>query len=258
MGAVVNDRQDAKRNFSREKTGFRAAKRVRGVNGNIPPLLPPINMRPRLPFPQGRLPPPCMGPIPPPGMRPPPPMRCRMPPPNRMSIGQRGPVPPGMRPPPPNMRPGPGMRPPPPHLLRPIGPPMMPPHGPRGPRFHPRLLPPSPMQNKMRRNHKGRIMKKRRPSLINVDLTKQWVTEQIKQEFSKKDNLLKLAKSTQKSSDWSQYRDQREKCSKIYNMAKLDYIGKHPEEVRIPQLMPPTQNVPVITAPIDYTADVLL
>lgn len=251
MGAVVDDRQDATKNFSREKlSGFRAPKRARG---NLPPsLLPPINMRPRLPFPQGRLPPPCMGPIPPPGMRPPPSMRCRMP------MGQRGPVPPGMRPPPPNMRLGPGMRPPPPHLLRPIGPPMMPPHGPRGPRFHARLPPPPPIQNKLRRIHKGRIMKKRRPSLKDVDLTKQWVTEQIKEEFCKKDNLLKLAKSTQKSSDWSQYRDQREKCSKIYNTTKLEYIGKHPEEVRIPQLMPPTQNVPVITAPIDYTADVLL
>ncbi|GJQ70080.1 hypothetical protein Trydic_g22556 [Trypoxylus dichotomus] len=150
--------------------------------------------------------------------------------------GPRGP-PFGMRPPPPppphGMRPPPRMRPPPPGIMRPMmpPPPMMGPGGP-GPRgFRPGPPPPPLMPpNKMRKVQKGRVVKKKRIILKDIDLTKPWVTEQIKLEFTKKEDLLKNAKSTQNPSDWSIYREQREKCNKMYTAARMEYIGQHPEE----------------------------
>lgn len=85
------------------------------------------------------------------------------------------------------------------------------------------------------------------------------MSEAIKTEFNKKEELLKKAKDTSKQEDWTSYREQREKCTKLYNVAKLEYIGQHPEEVRIPQLMPQQgQPCAVNTADVDYTADVVL
>lgn len=112
--------------------------------------------------------------------------------------------------------------------------------------------------NKFRRVQKGKIVKKRKIPVRDIDLTKPWVTDAIKAEFSKKDEMLKNAKVTSKPDDWETYKQQREKCTKIYNAARMEYIGQHPEEVRIPQLMPQTQGPPVNTAAIDYTADVVL
>lgn len=261
MGAAVNDGQNTNKKFVRQKKSGARTKFTNRYQNQSSALLGPSNMRPRAgPFQMGRMPPPSMGirqmPLgpPPPGLRPPPPpMRCgRMPPPpNRIPFGQRGP-PPLMRPPP-NV--GPCMRPP-PHMMHPMGPlPMMPPPGVRGTGFRP---PPLLQMNKQRRIQKGRVVKKRRLSLKDMDLSKPWVTEEIKEEFNKKDQLLQSAKATQSPTDWSQYRDQREKCSKLYTTTKQKFVGQHPEEVRIPQLMPPTKYVPVISAPIDYTADVIL
>lgn len=113
--------------------------------------------------------------------------------------------------------------------------------------------------NKFRRVQKGKIVGKRRPAVKSLDLRKPWVTEGIKAEFGKKDELLKSAKATSSPDDWAKYREQREKCTQVYGAAKLEYIGQHPEEVRIPQLMPEAQGPPPVnTAPIDYTADVVL
>lgn len=101
-------------------------------------------------------------------------------------------------------------------------------------------------------------MKKRKP-VKEIDLAKPWVTEAMKAEFVKKDELLKNAKATSNTEDWAKYREQRNKCTQVYGTAKLEYIGQHPEEVRIPQLMPAAQGPPPVNmAPIDYTADVVL
>ncbi|KAF2881669.1 hypothetical protein ILUMI_24526 [Ignelater luminosus] len=214
----------------------------RVFNGNQPPsLLSMPNMRPRMPPPPGRMMPPRMRPPmgpPGPGMRPPPPpFRGPLPhppPPNMMrGPGPRGPPPPGMRPPPPGMRPPPpGMRPPPPPHMRPPMPPPPPLMGPqRGPqrgfRGGPQpLLPP----DKLRRIQHGKVIKKRKGAFNDIDLSKAWVSDSIKAEFAKKDELLKTAKSTKQQSDWASYREQRDKCNKIYAAAKMEYIGQHPEE----------------------------
>lgn len=250
MGAVYEN----KGHVNKHRNGVLRKDTRRGPpnHGHPPSLLAHPVMRPRPPFPPGRMPPPGIRPMPPPGMRGPM-MRGRMPPPPRMG-GPRGP-PPGMRPMPPNMRPPPGMRPPPPHMIRPMPPMMRPPNGPM---FRP---PPPPLlpHNRMKRPImiKGKIMKKKRTT-IKIDLSKPWVSEALKAEFTKKDDLLKNAKHSQKPADWSLFRDQREKCNNMYSAAKTEYIDKNPEDVRIPQLMPMNHLKPVVTGPIDYTADVIL
>lgn len=98
-------------------------------------------------------------------------------------------------------------------------------------------------------------MKKRKPVPKILDLAKPWVTESIKSEFKKKDELLNKAKETTKQEDWTTYREQRDKCTKIYQSAEMEFAGQ--QEVRIPQLLPDVKFAR-ITAPIDYTADVKL
>lgn len=93
----------------------------------------------------------------------------------------------------------------------------------------------------------------------DVDLTKPWVTEALKAEFAKKTELLIKAKASQDQSDWAAFREQCNLCRTKYSTARTEHVGKHGEEVRIPQLMPAsTQKVPVVTAFVDYTADVIL
>lgn len=152
---------------------------------------------------------------------------------------------PGMHPPP--MRPMP-----PPHMMRPM---MRPPSGPLF-RFGP---PPMPHPNRMPRrpmNMKAKIMKNRK-FIVKLDLSKPWVTEQIKAEFAKKDKMLATAKSSQSQADWALFREQREVCTKVYNNARKEHQDNN-EEHKITQLMPLSKTVKVNTNPIDYTADVIV
>lgn len=227
----------------------------RAFNGNLPPFGNPGMIPPRGPPFRG-------------GMRPPlppirgarPPMRGRgalqgPPPPRMMGPGPRGPPLPGMRPPPPGMRPPPPrMRPPPPPMMMgrpPVPPPMR--GGFRGGMRGKMRFPSGPPN--MRGVHPKSKMIKKRPTLKNIDLTKPFVTDAIKSEFARKNELLGLAKTSQSQEDWAKYREQREKCNKVYQVAEMEHIGQ--EEVRIPQLLPEI-NFTRITAPIDYTADITL
>ncbi|KAK4879039.1 hypothetical protein RN001_007185 [Aquatica leii] len=227
MGAAFNA------NGTTQKTGknkfptgkFRKSIHNRVFNGNHPPSL--LAMRSRLPLPPGHLPPPRMGPMrpPAPGMRPPlpyrggPQLRPPLPPPHMIR---------GLRP---HAPPLPGMRPPlpPPLGMRPIFGMNIRPH------MHPPILPPmrdfgSPM-NIRKQGNKNRYIKRKRIRFARTkELNQPWVTEQVKAEFAKKDELLKIAKNTLQPTDWATYRGQRDKCNEIYAAAKLEYIGQHPEE----------------------------
>lgn len=259
MGAPVPARGNKRGGGGRGGLG-KGRGQGRAFNGNMPPFGNPNMMPPRGPPFRG-------------GMRPPgppmrgarPPMRGRgalhgLPPPRMMVPGPRGPPMPGMRPPPPGMRPPPpGMRPPPPPpvMMRGMGRPPVPPpmRGPfRGGMRGKIRFPPGP-PNMIRGVHPKSKMIKKRPTLKNVDLSKSFVTETIKAEFTKKDELLATAKKSQNQDDWAKYREQREKCTKAYQAAEMEHAGQ--EEVRIPQLLPET-NFTRVTAPIDYTADVML
>lgn len=160
------------------------------------------------------------------------------------------------RPPPPGMRPPLGMRPPPPMMM--MRPPIPPPMARGGFRGGMRgIIKPGRFQRGGMHGpiRGGKVMKKNRPSLKNIDLTKPWITEALKAEFAKKDELLGMAKNSQSQDDWAKYREQREKCSKIYQEAETENLGH--VEVRIPQLLPESK-FKRNTAPIDYTADVHL
>lgn len=279
MGAV--ERQTNGQMKNKKKGGvqknFVGKKNGQRNNHNQPPFVAgnnygPFNqsMRGRPPFPPGpgRMPPPGMGPPPPPpppGARmppvPPPLFRTRVPPPRGMGPGPRslmaGPPPP----PPPMGRPRPlGMGPmrPPPPLMRPPPPPMMGTFPPRGP---PPMFPPAKMRQLKNKINSKKGAKKRQFQQNQVDLKSPWVTDEIRAEFKKKEELLLKAKSANeatKTEQWNAFKEQRTKCDKMYKAAKMEYIGKHPEEVRIPQLMPKNHTTPVITDPLDFTADVVI
>lgn len=248
MGAPIQNK-GSKRGLNQRNGTGKGRGQGRQFNGSPAPFGNPGIMRPRVPFRGGMRPP-----VPPiRGGRPP--LRGRPmsgPPARMMGSGPRGLLPPVMRPLPPGMRPPPpGLRPPPPPMM--MGRPPLPPlHGPfrGGPRGKGRF------QNNFRGvNKKSKVIKKTRPTMKNIDLTKSWVTDTIKAEFAKKDELLAVAKTSQSKEDWAKYREQREKCNKVYQAAEMEFIGQ--QEVRIPQLLPET-NFTRITAPIDYTADVHL
>jgi hypothetical protein len=141
-------------------------------------------------------------------------------PPRMMGPCPRIPPPrPGMRPPPP------GMRPPPPHMMgMPPGPPPM-----RGMGFR-RGIPMNrhrkfPMGN-FKGVQKGRIMKRGRSMIKDLDLTKEWVTDAIRDEFKKNDELLAAAKNSDSKEAWATYRGHREKCSHMYHAAEMEFVGQ--------------------------------
>lgn len=141
------------------------------------------------------------------------------------------------------------MRPPPPPMM---GPPLpmrgrMGFRGRPGPSLRGRFPPGPSMQ-------RGRIMKRKRITK-EMDLNKHWVTEAIKIEFKKKEELFAAAKATNNRDSWTKFEQQREKCDQMYHTAELEFAGQ--PEVRITQLLPTTNFAPN-TAPIDYTADVIL
>ncbi|CAH1988379.1 unnamed protein product [Acanthoscelides obtectus] len=217
MGAPVEGR-GGKRGAGNQRGNTKGRGRGRAFNGQAP--LPNFGMmRGRGGFRGGmRQPmPPMRGGRPPMRGRPMPPMP---PPAMMMGPGPRGPP---MRPPPPGMRPPPpGMRPPLPMMMG--GPPLPPPM--RGPfrggmRGKGRFPPP----NFRGVNKKSKVIKKRLPAKT-VDLTKSFVTEAIKAEFVKKDELLTSAKASQDKDDWAKYRDQRDKCNKLYQAAETEAAGQ--------------------------------
>ncbi|XP_058447421.1 DNA-binding protein K10-like [Malaya genurostris] len=212
----------------------------------MPPMYPVGGGRRNGPYP----------PIPPPHFRVPP-MGMR---------GMRGG--PMMPPPPPNARfgispigPGPmGM------IPRPIPP--MPPM--RGPMMNPmgRGLPPA-LRNRpdglppMRRNTNGKLPPGGRPGkpgrVVNrpnaitngrvvkplskkprgkvpakareeYPLDKPWVTQEIKDEHDKKVELAERLKGHKDDALFGQFKEQRDKFVKMYDAARLEFIGKHPEQ----------------------------
>ncbi|XP_072747432.1 FMR1-interacting protein NUFIP1 isoform X2 [Anoplolepis gracilipes] len=195
----------------------------------------------------------------PPQMSSPPRMR-RMPPMSPMF----GPGDPRQRIPPPPLPPQPGSRPggggisrlngvPP---LFPGGPrtrghmgPIVPPMGPRGPLMRPwprRMggLPPQmmPPMRPMRYNTgngslKGKPIRnaKKINNRAESDLIKKpWMTDEIRHEIQKKTNLYLKAKKYQKNTvEWQEFRDMRNKVTRMIRDAKNEYLAKHPEKAHL-------------------------
>ncbi|XP_076767157.1 FMR1-interacting protein NUFIP1 [Xylocopa sonorina] len=199
------------------------------------PRVPPAGIRP-LPPPRfgARLPPPGL----PPRMPPPPmspvfgPMRQRLPPPPRPTGVSRpnGPIPlfgPRVR----------GMAP----MVPPIG---LRGAGPRGPLMRPwhrRALPPQILSRMRPRfsigngNVKGKALSnvKKVSKLEELELKKPWMTDEIRSEIQKKNKLYAKAKKNKDAKEWEEFKDLRNKVTRMIRDAKNDYLAKHPEQAHL-------------------------
>ncbi|XP_014220622.1 uncharacterized protein PFB0765w-like isoform X2 [Trichogramma pretiosum] len=216
--------------------------------------MPPQVMRPPVIPRFGRAPPP---PPPPPGMnsRPgmlPPPMprfvpnRGRpMPPPGRSGM-MVGPPPPNMYGPPPQMppmcRPMPGHIPPPPPMMRgPMGlrapMPMRPPRGMMPPHVLPHMRPRYPPNNangKPKQNGNGpNNNNKKNHKFEELEMKKPWMTDEIRSEIQKKNKLYAKAKKNKDAKEWEEFKDLRNKVTRMIRDAKNEYLSKHPEQAHL-------------------------
>lgn len=62
---------------------------------------------------------------------------------------------------------------------------------------------------------------------------KPWVTESLKYELKIKNKLFFKAKMTNLPKDWNAFKDQRKKVILMNESAMIEYIGNHPDEVRL-------------------------
>lgn len=61
-------------------------------------------------------------------------------------------------------------------------------------------------------------------------LDKPWVTEEMKAEHGKKCELAERLKGHKDDALFAQFKEQRDKFVKMYDAARLEFIGKHPEQ----------------------------
>ncbi|KAF3424778.1 LOW QUALITY PROTEIN: hypothetical protein E2986_01052 [Frieseomelitta varia] len=181
----------------------------------------------------GRLPPPGL----PPRMPPPPmnpvfgPIRQRLPPPPRPGVSRpSGPMPlfgPRVR----------GMAPMvPPMGLRGVGP-----RGPLMRPWHRRALPPQILSHMRPRfsigngNAKGKALNnvKKVSKLEELELKKPWMTDEIRSEIQKKNKLYAKAKKNKDAKEWEEFKDLRNKVTRMIRDAKNDYLAKHPEQAHL-------------------------
>ncbi|XP_001843093.2 DNA-binding protein K10 isoform X2 [Culex quinquefasciatus] len=64
-------------------------------------------------------------------------------------------------------------------------------------------------------------------------LDQPWVTDEIKAEHDKKVQLADRLKGNRDDALFAQFKEQRDKFVKMYDAAKLEFIGKHPEQQRL-------------------------
>ncbi|XP_043271031.1 uncharacterized protein [Venturia canescens] len=197
------------------------------------PRMPPVGMRPPLPRFGGR------PPIPlrmarPPG-RPPlfAPMRQRMMPPRPRPpmMGPNGPPPlfgPRGRGVPPLMPPIMG-----PRVMGPRGPIIRP--GPRGilpPQGLPHMRPRFPMGNgniKMKAiNIAKKVIK-----LEELEMKKPWMTDEIRNEIQKKNKLYAKGRKNKDAKEWEEFKDLRNKVTRMIRDAKNEYLAKNPEQAHL-------------------------
>ncbi|KAG8265459.1 nuclear fragile X mental retardation protein interacting protein 1 [Homalodisca vitripennis] len=201
------------------------APRGRLLRGNLRPGPP----HPRLP------PPPRMAPSP---LPPPPPRPLPLPPHqplNHRDLRMPGPIP--RRPHPMNR---PGMPPPMhPHPLPPPGSPLRRPLRPGPPGPPPFMRGRGGLARRgvgLKRlgtntpaNGRNKKVSKRKEKKEESEVNKPWVTENLKTEIRKKYQLFEAAKEKKTDADWQAFKDQRILVGKMTNIAKLEYIGSHPE-----------------------------
>uniref|UniRef100_A0A182YGQ6 Uncharacterized protein n=1 Tax=Anopheles stephensi TaxID=30069 RepID=A0A182YGQ6_ANOST len=69
------------------------------------------------------------------------------------------------------------------------------------------------------------------PNREEYPLDKPWVTAEIRAEHDKKADLANRLKGHRDDALFAQFKEQRDKFVKMYEAARLEYIGKHPEQL---------------------------
>ncbi|XP_014484087.1 PREDICTED: DNA-binding protein K10-like isoform X2 [Dinoponera quadriceps] len=207
----------------------------------------PLNRGPLI---GGRIPPAGMRPLPPPrfgGMPP------RMPLPMSPVFSNPGPLrqrllpmlpprPAGLSRPngllPNGLFPGPRVR----GMVPGIAPPMLPRGlGPRNPMRHwYRRIPPPPLPPQMipprfvgNGSAKSKALNntKKVNKLEVLELKKPWMTDEIRTEIQKKNKLYAKAKKNKDAVEWEEFKDLRNKVTRMIRDAKNEYLTKHPEQL---------------------------
>ncbi|XP_050087977.1 transcription elongation regulator 1 [Anopheles aquasalis] len=247
-GPGINGNRRMKRPM-KNGTGGGMRPRMNGPNWG-PPMAPPNSFAgPLQAGRRGQMHPPAIPPPPPPGghfrnggpgmgmrMRGPHNVRFGGGPPRPMPLlSMNAPLPPPVPP----MGGGQPM-PPPPGMGRMLPPPIRP-HGGMmrrqpnglfpGPRMHAfarnGMAPPNGSANG---NRMGARAKPTQPNRDPFALDKPWVTEQIKAEHDKKEELANRLKGHRDDALFAQFKEQRDKFVKMYESARLEFIGKQQSE----------------------------
>ncbi|EFN89826.1 hypothetical protein EAI_14016 [Harpegnathos saltator] len=123
-----------------------------------------------------------------------------------------------------------------PGIIPPMGPRGI---GPRNPMRHwYRRIPPPPLQMPSMRprfpvgngNIKGKAMNntKKVNKLEELELKKPWMTDEIRTEIQKKNKLYAKAKKNKDAVEWDEFKDLRNKVTRMIRDAKNEYLAKHP------------------------------
>ncbi|KAL0101499.1 hypothetical protein PUN28_018967 [Cardiocondyla obscurior] len=116
----------------------------------------------------------------------------------------------------------------------PRGPPMRP--WPRG-----RVPPPPQMIPPMRfrygagnGNTKGKALgNSKKVKIEELELKKPWMTDEIRNEIQRKNKLYAKAKKNKDAVEWEEFKDLRNKVTRMIRDAKNEYLAKHPEQAHL-------------------------
>ncbi|XP_032671754.1 DNA-binding protein K10-like isoform X2 [Odontomachus brunneus] len=66
--------------------------------------------------------------------------------------------------------------------------------------------------------------------LEELELKKPWMTDEIRIEIQKKNKLYAKAKKNRNAAEWDEFKDLRNKVTRMIRDAKNEYLAKHPEQ----------------------------
>lgn len=64
-----------------------------------------------------------------------------------------------------------------------------------------------------------------------LELKKPWMTDEIRNEIQRKNKLYAKAKKNKDAVEWEEFKDLRNKVTRMIRDAKNEYFAKHPEQV---------------------------
>ncbi|KAG5324931.1 NUFP1 protein, partial [Pseudoatta argentina] len=114
---------------------------------------------------------------------------------------------------------------------------------PRGPpmRPWPRRMPPLPQMmppiriryNTGNGNAKGKTGNSKKSKIEELELKKPWMTDEIRNEIQRKNKLYAKAKKNKDAVEWEEFKDLRNKVTRMIRDAKNEYLAKHPEQAHL-------------------------